>query len=374
MRGLDAGRLVSRARLTGLGTLVSLAALSLVPLRSNAQATAAIGTVAGRDVSVEHAVAAASNISDRTPVGNGSVVVVHSGKAQMQLTTGGTILICGPAKFTVLQSGDALTLALEFGNLHISLENVTLLETYTPFFTVSPASTEGDSREFTVGLDANGIFCARAIHGGVRLEQQLTGHLLVVPEPSERFLRGGDITPLHNPSGHCECTVTSADLSRAPTPALETANAAAGTERSTAAPVSSAAPLIPVTARQAPTIEPSSAATPTPPPSTPPPVPVPSSMTASPEASTTASTGAKVTLPALAFDYSTRTPVTIANSDATALLEESQLTPNWVFHGAVGKGPSAATTPSRNAGANPVAQAEQPRSFWSRLKHFFAGI
>jgi hypothetical protein len=347
-----------------VATLAFLAPV-LGPL--HAQASAAIGTLEGRDASVEHSAASAANTAAGTSVGNGSVVVVHSGKAHLQLT-GSAISVCGPAKFTVLQSGDALTLALEFGTLRISLQNTTPLETYTPFFTALPESTEGGNREFTIGLDANGIFCARAIHGGVKLEQQLTGHWLVVPEPSETFLRGGDMTPLRDPPGHCECAVTLADVAPSSPPSVETANAAPGTEHAPTDSANSAAPVGPAVAATPPATGSSSSPSPAP----------LATSTAPPATSATASGAAKVTMPPLAFDYSSRNTVPIANSDTAALLDDSRMTPGWVFSGHVGKGssPAAASLPRAHDTAHNAAQAppaQEHVGFWSKLKHFFGG-
>jgi hypothetical protein len=353
--------------MAAVAALALLAAFAPLPLR--AQAPAAIGTLAGRDASVEHPAAAAVNAATGTPVGNGSVVVVHSGKAHLQFTGGDAISICGPAKFTVLQSGDALTVALEFGRLHISLQDATPLEAYTPFFTALPESTADGHRELTIGLDANGMFCARTIHGGVRLEQQLTGHALVVPEPSETFLQGGDITPLRDPPGHCECDVTLADVTPSPAPSVETENAAAAAGRP---PTSSANPAAPagtaVTAAPLMTTTGSATAPPSPQPAPTAPLP-PAPATSAPVPA-----GAKVIMPALAFDYSSRNPVTPANPDAAALLDQSQVTPGWAFHGTVGKASTGVAPPAPNTvNATQTRSPQQHQGFWSKLKRFFGG-
>jgi hypothetical protein len=83
-------------------------------------------------------------------------------------------------------------------------------------------------------------------------------------------------------------------------------------------------------------------------------------------------------MPALAFDYSAHNPVTIVNPDADALLNESRVTPDWVFHGTVGNGskPAVASISRAGASADATAQAlpgQHRQSFWSKLKHFFGG-
>jgi hypothetical protein len=363
-------------RLGRFAMMAAFAALALLaPLPLHAQASAAIGTLAGHDASVEHPAPGAANNTEGTPVGNGSVIVVHSVKAHLQLTAGDAISICGPAKFTILQSGNALTLALEFGSLHISLQNTaTPLGVYTPFFTALPQSTEDGSPEFIIGLDANGIFCARAIHGGVKLEQQLTGHSLVVPEPSETFLHGGDITPLRDPPGHCECVVTLADVTPAAALPRDHANAAPAAGQASTTSASSEAPSGTPAKAAPPAAVPDSAAAPSFPKPMPTPEP-PITPSPSPSANSTSPSGAtKVVIPALAFDYASRNTVMATDPDAAALLEESRVSPGWVFNGHVGKGSNpAAASDSHSHATTQSPPVQTHESFWSKLKHLFGG-
>ena len=92
--------------------LVLLAALLICPQLSRGQETpaGAIGRVEGNDVSVDNGTTADSAPTAATPgapsfVFNGSVLTVHDGKARLMLVAGGQVDICGPAKFTLLQSG-----------------------------------------------------------------------------------------------------------------------------------------------------------------------------------------------------------------------------------------------------------------------------
>src|ERR1700683_1812228 len=83
-----------------------------------------IGRVEGNDVSVEGGSGAANIGNSGLPNGgadgqlssfsvtNGSVVTVHVGQARMALAAGGQIDICGPAKFTVLESGGGISLSV----------------------------------------------------------------------------------------------------------------------------------------------------------------------------------------------------------------------------------------------------------------------
>src|SRR5690349_10458993 len=74
----------------------------------------AIGRIVGNDVSV-NGVPPLPSADAGVQIASGNVVTVHAGQAHLQLTAGGEIAICGPAKFTILQSGTSITLALEFG-------------------------------------------------------------------------------------------------------------------------------------------------------------------------------------------------------------------------------------------------------------------
>ena len=97
----------------------------------------AIGRVEGNDVSVDNGMTG-DNPSGRAAPGstsfvfNGSVLTVHDGKGRLMLVAGGQVDICGPAKFTLLQSGPSITLALNFGRVHLQLPASTPLRIFTP--------------------------------------------------------------------------------------------------------------------------------------------------------------------------------------------------------------------------------------------------
>src|ERR1700751_425358 len=105
-----------------------------------------IGRVEGNDVSIEGGAAAANGTSTSAPsmfVANGSVITVHSGQARMTLVGGGEIDVCGPAKFTLLQSGPAITLALNFGRMRVQLPAAVQLRIFTPTIVVTPIDIGG---------------------------------------------------------------------------------------------------------------------------------------------------------------------------------------------------------------------------------------
>ena len=131
---------------------------------------------------------------------------MHDGKARLTLVAGGQVDICGPAKFTLLQSGASITLALNFGRIHLQLPASTPLRIFTPTMIATPLDIGGASRDITAGLDMNDSLCVLATSGAIRLEQQFTGAGLIVPQSGEFFLSAGNLVPVAGTPGSCECT------------------------------------------------------------------------------------------------------------------------------------------------------------------------
>jgi len=171
----------------------------------------AIGHVEGNDVSVDNGTAGDSSPAAATPgapsfVFNGSVLTVHDGKARLTLVAGGQVDICGPAKFTLLQSGASITLALNFGRVHLQLPASTPLRIFTPTMIATPLDIAGANRDIIAGLDMNDSLCVVATSGAIRMEQQFTGAGLIVPQSGEFFLSAGNLVPVAGTPGSCECT------------------------------------------------------------------------------------------------------------------------------------------------------------------------
>ncbi len=141
----------------------------------------------------------------RTVLRSGSDVRVKAGQARIKLVEGGEILICGPAHFSVLKSGGALTVALESGIVHVHLENDLALTVYTPQIQARPISIGNGPEDVLVGLDSVGSMCIRANKGAVRLEQQLTGQSVLVPQTGDVLLSNGQIESLRTAAGSCTC-------------------------------------------------------------------------------------------------------------------------------------------------------------------------
>src|SRR5579863_4683634 len=197
---------------------VAVLLLAFVALLAGAQVSraqqappGAIGRVEGTDVSVDNGTTADNAPAAATPgspsfLFNGSVLTVHDGKARLTLVAGGQVDICGPAKFTLLQSGPSITLALNFGRVHLQLPASTPLRIFTPTMIATPLDIGGASRDITAGLDMNDSLCVVASSGAIRLEQQFTGAGLIVPQSGEFFLSAGNLVPVAGTPGSCECT------------------------------------------------------------------------------------------------------------------------------------------------------------------------
>ena len=170
-----------------------------------------IARVTGYDISVDGGNSAPLDAVFNAPsvyVSSGSVVTVHSGDAHMVLTGGGQVDICGPAKFTMLVSGGAITLALNFGRVHATLPATSQVRIFTPTIVATPIDISGNQRDITAGLDLNDSLCVRATSGALKLEQQFTGEDLIVPQSGEFFLADGKLLPVAGKPGSCDCVTT----------------------------------------------------------------------------------------------------------------------------------------------------------------------
>src|SRR5215472_5862281 len=129
-----------RPLLSLLFLLLAFPMLDAASARAQQAPPGTIGRVEGNDVSIEGGSAAASGTATIAPsmfVANGSIITVHSGDAHMTILAGGDIDVCGPAKFTLLQSGPAITLALNFGRMRVKLPAGSQLRIFTPTIVVT---------------------------------------------------------------------------------------------------------------------------------------------------------------------------------------------------------------------------------------------
>jgi hypothetical protein len=191
-------------------TGILLGLLLLCPALSRAQNAqpSVIGRIEGTDISVQGPSAPGNDNETSTPnilIGNGSVVTVHAGDARMTLLSGGEVDICGPAKFTLLQSGAAITLALDFGRMRLQLPASVTLRLFTPTIVATPIDISGGARDISVGLDLDDSLCVLAASGALQLEHQFSGERLIVPQAGEFFLNEGKLLPVAGKPGSCQC-------------------------------------------------------------------------------------------------------------------------------------------------------------------------
>ncbi|HEY6946580.1 MAG TPA: hypothetical protein VI431_15685 [Candidatus Acidoferrum sp.] len=174
----------------------------------------------------------------RTVLRSGSDVQVKSGTARLDLTEGGTISICGPAHFSVLKSGNLLTVALDTGTIHVSIEHGPALTIYTPLLQIQPIAIGEGPQDALVGFDATGAMCVRAYRGAIRLEQQLTSQNIVVPQSSDILLVNGQLDGLRAGGDRCTCDPQLTKYT--PPPRLELSPPAAPPEDANARPLGTA--------------------------------------------------------------------------------------------------------------------------------------
>ena len=146
----------------------------------------------------------------KTLLRSGSDVRVKSGTARIDLVEGGQISICGPAHLSVLKSGGSLTIALDTGTVHLQLEHQLPVNIYTPQLQAQTVSIGEGPRDVLIGFDAAGAMCLRANRGAVRLEQQLTGQSVLIPQAGDVLLLNGQLDGLRTTAGHCACELQSA--------------------------------------------------------------------------------------------------------------------------------------------------------------------
>ena len=186
-----------------------------------------VGSIEGEAIAVTGPMSVENvNGSVVTVLHSGSDVRVKSGSARINLVEGGQIAVCGPAHFSVLKSGNSLTIALDTGTIHAHIEHKPALTMYTPQIQAQPVAIGDAPQDTVVGFDANGAMCIRTNRGALRLEQQLTGQNVLVPQGGSVFLANGQIDSLRTDSGdHCACQLQIADAAPPPPEVSQLASA-----------------------------------------------------------------------------------------------------------------------------------------------------
>jgi hypothetical protein len=387
MTHLDARCIVvTRKRITRwLVFLTLLLSCGFLPYSAQAQtpdASPILGQITGNDISVTGPSQAAPN----SPIPaiefrDGATIVVHSGKARVDFVGGGELDICGPAKFTVLSSGEALTIALSFGRVHLRVDALRPISIYSPLVLATPMPIGDRARDATVGLTNNGAMCVLASSGAVRLQNQLSGETVIVPQPAEVFVPNASFATLPPATGQCRCefdestTQQSAPATPA-TPAANSANVRAPQQSKQLVPSVAAANSVPSTRQETPSVpQPLNAPTPNNPPTPPPPSSPP------PAAQTATTQPLKIKLPPIGYDASSATETAEPLSVATLMLaQQAVVQPEWTFHGTVipsGNKSNAAPSATQSAvPANwqgPTSPGQPKKGFWARLRAFVIG-
>jgi hypothetical protein len=180
--------------------------VSAGPQDATPSSAVVVGRLYGEDIAVKGAVSYESTYGMSTALlASGSDITVRSGRAQIELMHGGAVAICGPAHFTLLESGGAVTLALDYGRVRPQVDAKIALTVYTPMIVATPVAIGSDPRDLTVGLDKEGAMCTVPSRGAVRIEQQLSGQSLLVPQGGEITLNEGQLSALHSANGSCDC-------------------------------------------------------------------------------------------------------------------------------------------------------------------------
>lgn len=365
-----------------LPRLFVLLLMGMAPLRAQDAPPGTIGRVEGRDISVDGGTAASGGNATTAPsifVASGSVITVHSGQARMVLAAGGEVDICGPAKLTLLQSGGAITVALNFGRVHVILPVTTTLRIFTPTIVATPLEIRGARRDVTIGLDLSDSLCVLATSGALRLEHQFSGEILDVPQLGEFFLASGKLSPVAGVPGSCLCEEPQAraaptpapvipDVMIAPKPEPVPAQAAAPPTQPEPAPVAveeTPEPLVTVGvlagANEAHPI-------------------TPAPNNSAPDPPALSMPEYKIVMPPLTFSASSPEPPPDPTPDMIMLVRVARADPQWQFQGHV-EAPHMEEVAQRTAApaeaqppVAPPQKAEKKKGgFWAKLKRAFVG-
>ena len=107
--------------------------------------------------------------------------------------------------FSMLKSGNALTVALDTGTIHAGVAGNLTLNIFTAQILAKTIVVGDGPQDFLVGFDAPGLMCVRAGLGALRLEEQFGGATVIVPQGGDVTLAGGQLQNLHNNTGLCAC-------------------------------------------------------------------------------------------------------------------------------------------------------------------------
>lgn len=195
--------------------------LSTATARPDQPPSEAVGVIEGEAIAVSGPMSVeVVHGQVKTILRSGSDVRVKSGSARIDLVDGGQIAICGPAHLSVLKSGGSLTVALDTGTIHVHVERQTSVTIYTPQIQAQPVAIGDDPQDVLVGFDTPAVMCVRAFRGAVRVEQQLTGQSVLIPQAGDVRLINAQLDSLRPGAGHCSCDLQIAKTVPPPQPEI----------------------------------------------------------------------------------------------------------------------------------------------------------
>jgi len=307
---------------------------------------AVLGRIEGDDLEVVTKTPAGME-TDAAPtvVASGSDVTLHSGRALLLLNGGGEISICGPAHFKMVKSSGSLTLALDYGRVHSSLDSADAFTIYTPTIVATPIAISAGPRDTTLGLDPSGEMCILTARGAMRVETQFSDQSMIIPQGGTASLTEGQIVSLRADASACSCEFPRARL-ESPKPAPPTQSQPQPNRE-----VGTLARPLPQERKRSEITQP------------------PSAPAGEPVYT--------VLMPPLSFDSKSAEPPPDPAPETIALVREVRLRPTVEFHGHVNPAPSQpAAPPSPPSAPTPPSDARpkpQPgildrvRSFFRRL-------
>jgi hypothetical protein len=203
----------------GIVGAISLGLLGVAAADTDNPPDDAVGTIEGDAISLQGPMTVeVVHGQVKTVLRSGNDIRVKAGSAHLDLVEGGRIAICGPAHLSVLKSGGSLTLALDTGIVRVHVETQPSITIYTAQIQAKPISIGDGPQEALIGFDSPGTMCVRATKGAIRLEQQLTGQNVIVPQGGDILLNNGGLEGLQNTGGHCNCDL---DLAKSMAPPPE---------------------------------------------------------------------------------------------------------------------------------------------------------
>ncbi len=168
----------------------------------------AVGTIEGDAIALQGPMSVeVVNGQVKTMLRSGNDIRVKSGQAQIDLVEGGKIAICGPAHLSLLKSGGSLTIAIDNGVIHVFVEKAPPVVIYTPQIQAKPIAIGDGAEDALIGFDSKGAMCVRAEIGAIRLEHQLSGQSVIVPQGGDILLNNNSLEGISNTGGHCECEI-----------------------------------------------------------------------------------------------------------------------------------------------------------------------